>query len=79
MDNEAAVEQLVKDDKEARELMEEGNQLKNDSNALYERAKNASDLAKEAQEEGLEVAKKAKKMLETLQVRNVFCVFGLLH
>ena len=48
--------------------MEEGRKLMNASNELYNVAKNASDEAKKAQEDGLKVAKDAKEMLELLLV-----------
>ena len=66
--NEEKVEQLGKDDAEARELMERGTKLQNASNEMYDIAKKANDEAKSAQEDGLKVAKDAQEMLETLQV-----------
>jgi len=65
-ENEAKVEQLKKDDMEARDLIEKGMGLHNQSNELYRQAKNASDEAKKAQEDGLRVAKQGQEMLETL-------------
>lgn len=66
-ENAPGIRQLEKDDVEARLLMSRGYQLRNDSNSLYKRAKEANEDAKIAQEEGLKVAKDAKEMLSTLE------------
>jgi len=66
-ENQPGIDQLNKDDKEARELMKKGYQLRNDSNDLYQKAKEANNEAKNAQKEGLAVAEDAKKMLKTLE------------
>ena len=68
-DNKDAVDQLAVDDAEARRLMAQGKGLKDESNELYKKAKNASDLANKAEEDGKRVAREAKEMLETLLVR----------
>ena len=67
-DNEEGIKQLEKDDKEARKLIDEGRSLKNQSNALYGKAKNASDEAIKAQEDGKRIAREAQEMLKTLMV-----------
>ena len=72
--NAPGVIQLSKDDREARDLMKEGYRLRNDSNKLYQKAKDANDQAKKAQEEGLKVAEDAKEMLSTLEVG---CCYGI--
>ena len=54
--------------------MKDGYRLRNDSNKLYQKAKDANDQAKKAQEEGLKVAEDAKEMLSTLEVG---CYYGI--
>lgn len=66
-DNEPVVVQLKKDDIEGRKLIAEGRELQEKANNMYIIAKNASDNAKAAQEDGSKVATEAKEMLETLQ------------
>jgi len=66
-DNKPAITKLDADDVEARDLMARGLKLRNDSDDLYQKAKDANEQAKKAQEEGKRVAKEAKEMLETLE------------
>ena len=73
-ENEDKIKQLEKDDEEARKLMDEGRSLKNQSNALYGKAKNASDEAIKAQEDGKRIAREAQEMLKTLMVYKYFFI-----
>ena len=71
MANDLSVEQLSTDDIEARNLIEIGRKLRDNANRMYKMAKDASDQAKSAQKDGLEIAKEAQDMLTTLLVRAV--------
>lgn len=74
-DNKPAITKLDADDVEARDLMARGLKLRNDSDDLYQKAKDANEQAKKAQEEGKRVAKEAKEMLETLEVSHIVLLF----